>query len=301
MRIVLKRIFKLGWKNVSRNIALSLVAVFVITTTIVLATFVFAVKDFSDLLVEDIKDKMSISVYLKDGVDEETVLEVKEGLLELEETRSVKYISKEEALESFMERYKDDPMIMASLAEVGNPLLSSLSIKAENIDGYEVIAEHLNESPLRIFFEKIDYDQRKTVIQEVFRITELSQKVSFSLAAILALIAISIVFNTIRLAIYGMRDEIKTMRLVGVSNRFISGLFVSQGIIIGLVSFLASFLIVFGIGIFLGENLKSLIPGLDLFNYLKTNFSFIFLLQIILSVSLGVFSSVFATSKYLKE
>jgi cell division transport system permease protein len=298
---IFKRILNLSWNNVYRSAGLSLVAVFVITVTILLSTFIFAVKDFSDLLVEDIKERISISVYFKDGVDEETILEVKQGVSELKETRSVEHISKEKALEDFIERHKDKPEIMASLAEVGNPFPSSLNIKAETVEGYEVIASYLDESPLRIFFEKIDYDQRKPVIDKVFEITNTAQKVSFSLAIILALISISIVFNTVRLAIYGMKEEIKVMRLIGVSNRFIQTLFIAQGAIMGFVSFLISFLIVFSLGIFFGDNIKSLIPGLDFFSYLKANFVFILLMQLFLGVGLGKISSIAAVARHLKS
>ncbi len=301
MLILLKRILGLGWNNVSRNAGLSFVAVFAIVATLLLAVFVFTVNDFSEMIVDNVKDKISISVYFKDGVDEKTIQEVKESVLLLEETKSVEYTSKEEAFEIFIERYKNNPTVMASLAEVGNPFLSSLSIKSGSPEGYEIIADHLHQSPLMIFFEKIDYEQRKLTIESVFAITTKAQKVGFAFAVILAVIAVLIVFNTIRLAIYSMKDEIKIMRLVGVSDGFIRGLFIMQGAIIGVLSFTLSFAIVFGCGMLFGGKVDNLIDGIYLFEYLKANFLVILLLQLLLGLGLGIISSFISAVKHLKD
>ncbi len=301
MFIVLKRILNLSWNNISRNASLSLVAFFIIFLTVFLATFIFTVRDFSSMVVEDVRDQIGISVYFKAGVDEETIFETKESILTLKETKSVRYASRSEIFENFIERHKDNPVIMASLAETGNPFLSSLSVKSDTAEGYEVIASYLKESSSRIFFEKIDYDQKKSTIDNIFYITSLTQRIGFTLAGIFSLIAVLLVFSIVRLTLYEMREEIKTMRLVGVSKRFLQGLFVMQGTIIGAASFLFSFLIIFGFGFLFNQNLSSLIPGFEISPYLKANFLFIFLMQMLIGVGLGMISSIAATAKYLRK
>ncbi len=301
MMISLKRILNSAKVNISRNMGLSLAAIFIISVTLIFVASIFVIKDFAQLLISDVEDKINISVYFKEGVDETTILELKEEILEIEETKSVDYFSRSDVFDDFVERHKNDPIIMASLAEVGNPFLASLSIKSENQEGYENIVLYLTESPSRIFIEKIDYDQRKDVIDNIFSITSLVRRVSTILVIVLSIIAVLIVFNVIRLAIYGMREEIKIMRLVGVSPNFIRGLFISQGLIIGVISFLFCFLTVFGFGLLFGERLAILIPGLDVFNYLKNNFIFISLIQLLIGIGLGVFSSTIAIAKYLKN
>ncbi len=301
MLTTIKRIFNLAWSNVSRNFGLSLVAVFVITITVLLITSIYAIKDFSELLVEDVKDRISVGVYFKDGVEEDVIFEIKDSVLGLEETRGVEYTSKLEAFDIFVERYENDPVLMASLIEVGNPFLASLNIKSNTIEGYQVIVNHLENSPLSIFIEDIDYDQRKEVINNIFEITVIAQQIALILAIITAIIAILIVFNTVRLAIYGMKEEIKMMRLVGVSNKFIKALFVMQGAIIGALSFISAFIFVFISALLFSERLRLLIPSLDLFNYLKENFLIIVLVQILVGLGLGIISSVTATIRYLKD
>jgi ABC-type Mn2+/Zn2+ transport system permease subunit len=77
-------------------------------------------------------------------------------------------------------------------------------------------------------------------------------------------------------------------------------LFVLEGFIIGILSFLIAFLFTFSFGIFFGDKINNLIPSLDIFNYLKNNFLFILSTQLIIGVILGVFSSIIAVSKHFK-
>ncbi len=300
MIILFKRMMKSAWENVFRNAGLSLAAIFVIFITLIFATSIFIVKDFGELIIKDVEDKINVSVYFKDGVDEDTILEIKQEISEINETRSVDYFSKSETFDIFIERYKDNPVIMASLAEVGNPFLASLSIKSESQEGYEVIVSYLNESPSRIFFEKIDYDERKDVISGIFNLISLVRKIGFIVFLILSFIAILIIFNVVRLTIYGMKDEIKIMRLVGVSCSYIRGLFVLEGAIIGFLSFIIAFLFIFIFGLFFGEKINNLIPSLDIFSYLKDNFSFILFVQLLIGIILGVFSSLISVSRHFK-
>ncbi len=300
MITILKRMLKLAWTNVFRNSGLSLAAVFIIFVTLIFATSIFIVKDFGELIIKDVEDKISVSVYFKDGVDEETILEIKKEISENQVVRSVDYFSKDETFDIFIEKYKDNPVIMASLAEVGNPFLASLSIKSESQKGYENIVTYLNGSPSRIFFEKIDYNERKDVIESIFNLIALVRKVGLALFLVLSFIAILIIFNVVRLTIYGMKEEIKIMRLVGVSCSYIRGLFVLEGFIIGMLSFLIAFLFTFSFGIFFGDKINNLIPSLDIFNYLKNNFLLILSTQLIIGIILGVFSSIIAVSKHFK-
>ncbi len=301
MITILKRIFNSAWVNIFRNMGLSLAAVFIISIILIFAISIFTVKDFSELLIEDVEDRISISVYFKEGVDEETVLGIKDEISKKEEVKSIQYFSRNETLNLFIDRYEDNPVIMASLAEVGNPFLASLNIKSETTEGYESIASYLTENPSRIFFEKIDYDERKDVIESIFNITSTVRKTGIALVLILSLIAVLIVFNIIRLAIYGMKEEIKIMKLVGVSNGYIRGIFIFQGFIIGLISFLVSFLVVFSFGLFFGEAINKFIPGLDVFTYLKNNFLFVISIQVVIGLGLGVLSSLMAVGRYLKN
>ena len=280
---------------------LSLVAVFVIAVTLLFLTFALIAKDFAELISSNVRDQISVSIYFRDGVDEATVFEIQEEIKGLSEIREVNYISKQAALESFITRHKDNAVLMAALAEVGNPFLSSLSVISESIEGYEAVVAFLEESPSRVFLEKIDYDdQRKVIIEEIFRITSIAQRALLTIAAIMAFIAILVVFNIVRLAIYGMREEISIMRLVGVSRRYIASSFLFQGVITGITGALATVLVLIVTTLIFGERIAEFVPGLELKTFLVSNAGLLLLVQFGSAIVLAVVSSLIAVAKYLK-
>ncbi len=300
MILALKRTIKLAWLNFKRQIGLSLVAVLAIATTIIFLTFALIAQDFGEMVFSDVQEKMTISVYFKEGVDEETILAVKEELVVLPDVQNIQYVSKQRALESFIEKHRDNPALMAALAEVGNPFLSFLNINSETVAGFETIVAFLEESPDNVFFEKIDYAQRREMIEQVFQIISIIQRVGLVIAIIMSIITILVVFNMVKLAIYGMKEEISIMRLVGVSKKFITSSFIFQGVITALIGLLVGVAILAILVLIFGERIAGFIPGLNISSYILTNFSFLLIVQLSLALVLGIFSSLIAVSKYLK-
>ncbi len=301
MFVSLKRTIKAGWINFRRNTSLSIVGVFVISLTILLTISIFAVRDFGQVIIDDVQDKMSISLYFKENVDEVTVLETKDAIDGLDDVTEIRYISQSQALEDFIQRYKDNPVIMAGVAEIGDSFLRpTLVIKSDTLEGYDNIVAFLEDSPSRIFFDEIDYARRRAVIENIFAIIDIITKIGVVLAITMGLIAMLIVISTVKLAAYGMKEEIEVLRLVGVSRRFILSSFIIQGLIIGLSAAILSFAIVFGSGLFFGDKLSIFIPGLDLMSYLRENFAIIILIQFGVGILLGTLSSLITTRKYLK-
>ncbi|MDA1337147.1 MAG: FtsX-like permease family protein, partial [bacterium] len=113
-------------------------------------------------------------------------------------------------------------------------------------------------------------------------------------------IAVLVAFNTIRLTIYGSRDEIEVMRLVGASNWFIRGPFIIQGVIVGVLATLITTLLFFPVTLFVGIKLQSFAPGFDLFSYFASNLLVIVFLQLAVGVGLGVISSLLALRRHLR-
>lgn len=296
-----KRIFRSSWHGFSRNGGLVFANIFILAMTVLLISSLFLLKDASSFLVSVLKEKIDVSVYFKFEAAEEEILEVKEEIAKIPEVKEVEYVSQQEALEFFIQKHQDNPVLLESLQEVGiNPFLASLNIKAFEASQYQAVASFFENSGFNNLIEKIDYYQRKPVIDRLFSLTSNINRIGLILALILAVIASLITFNTVRLAIYHCREEIKIQRLVGASNWFIRGPFLIQGVISGFFSFLISFLLFALISYFVSPNIEFLFPGLSLFNLFLANFWFFFLIQIATGTGLGLFSSFFAIRRYLK-
>lgn len=297
----LKKILKFSWESFFQNKGLFFTTILVITITTFLITSLFLLKGLTSSLVSSLQAKVDISVYFNLDTEEEEILEVKEKLSEIPEVKDIEYISREKALAYFIEKHKDNPVIMESLEEIGeNPLAAHLNIRAWQASQYEQISNFLEHGYFRDIIDKIDYRQNKTLIERIFSISATVERTSLLLILVLAGLAILVAFNTVKLGILNFRKEISIMRLVGASNWFIRGPFMIQGMISGILATIVT-LSLFSLGCyFLAPKVEVLITGFNLFEYFKGNLGTIILIQLVSALGLGIIPALFAIRKYLR-
>lgn len=296
-----KRIIKLGWQSFSRDGGLIAANIFIMVMMLSVATSLFIMKDVSQFLISSIQEKVDVSVYFKLDSAEEDVLAFKADVAEIPEVKEVKYISREAALEDFNQRHKNNPVLMESLEEVAiNPFLASLNIKSFEASQYQSIATFLENAKFENLIEKVDYYERKPVIERIFSLTSGLNKAGIIFSVILAIVAILVAFNSVRLAIYNTKEEIKIQRLVGASNWFIRGPFLVQGTIIGLVATPICLLIFALLSWVLTPTFSALFPGLNLFTFYVANIWTIVIIQLATGITLGIISSLIAIRRYLE-
>lgn len=306
MFTIIKRLFKSAFLNFRRNFGLSMVAVFAIAITIFFMTFIFIADNLGNIIIEDIKDKITISLYFKADTTEEIIFETKDDLINLTDTRSIDYISKEVALQNFIDRHRDDPLLMAALAEVENPFLASLVIGANTEKSFDNIIRYLEDSPSSLFFEKIDHTQRKEVISDIFNIILIVQTIGIALTVTMAITSLLVVFNIIKLTIYGLKREISIMRLIGVSRRFIVSSFFFQSLITGLLGMFFGLIISLIIALSFDHRTSlglEILPffTINFIDLIKFNFGNLVIFQIITALFLSTFSTLIAVKKHLKN
>lgn len=297
----IKKISKASWLNFRRNGGLSLTTIFILLITISLITSLFLFHKISQFLISELEGKVDISIYFKEDSPEEEILKAKTELSKMPEVKEIEYNSRETARERFIQQHKDNPLLMASIEEVGeNPFLASLNIKAWKPDQYETLANFLENATFKNLIEKIDYYQRKPIIERLSSITSAINKAGIGISIVLALLSFLVAFNTIRLAIFSQREEISIMRLVGASNWFIRGPFLIQGIISGFFATLIAILIFILISWALSPKLEIFLPDFNLQNFYFQNFWTLFAIQLLTGIGIGIFSSLIAMRKYLK-
>jgi len=296
----IKKIFKFSLESISRNKGLFFTTTLVITITTSLISGAFLLRGVTDSLVSHLQEKVDISVYFNANVDEGSIIEMKDQLVEVPEIQSIEYISREEALDIFREKHKDNPLIIESLEEIGeNPLVAHLNIKAAQASQYEQISSFLEKSSFNKIIDKVDYHQNKTIIERIFSISSNVEKTSLILIVVSAFLAVLIAFNTVRLGISSFKKEISIMRLVGASNWFIRGPFAVQGMLSAVLATVFSLLIFFTGCYFLSPKLEILITGFNLTQYFRVNIGTILLIQLGAAMGLAVIPSLVAIRKYL--
>ena len=298
-----KRVLNLAFTDFYRNRGTSIAAIFVLTVTTLIITGLFVIGGTSSFLVDRLKEKIDITAYFKDGTSDQDIMNVKDQILKNSpDIKNVEYVSKDDALNQFNERHQGNDVFARALLEVGgNPFLPSLNITTSGDQKeYQQISDILQSDQFSDLIQKVDFSEKKDTIEKVFSITSSITKFGVALGILLVLIAVAVVFNTIKLVIDNSKDEITTMRIVGASNWFLRAPFILQGAIFGVIAFMISFLLAFLFSYSLSVGISVVLPGFNLSYYFASHLWLIIPIQLLCSIGLGAGSSYFVVKKYLE-
>jgi cell division transport system permease protein len=140
----IKRAIKAGFINFWRNGWVSLATVLVMLVTLFIVGSLVFLNLLLNSTISRLEEKVDISVYFKTDAMEANIFSLERTLSNLDEVRSVEYVTREESLREFKERHKDNSLINQSLAELDdNPLGASFNIRAKNPNQYASISQFL--------------------------------------------------------------------------------------------------------------------------------------------------------------
>ncbi|MFC1756965.1 cell division protein FtsX [Patescibacteria group bacterium] len=296
-----KRVTKSGFVNFFRNSWVSVATILIMVITLAIVGSLIFGKAVLVAVLDQIENKVDVTVYFKTDAEESDVVSLQDYLTKLDEVEKIEYVSREEALLAFKYRHAENSLIIQSLDELeDNPLGASLNIKAKNPSQYESIARFL-EAGVFSSVDKINYRQNKLVIDRLANILEASRKLGTWLTIIFVFIAFLVTFNTIRFAVRSNKEEIKIMRLVGASNKYIRAPFIVEGLLYGLISALVTMFMFYPLTLWLGPLSERFFGGINIFHYYLANFFQMFIILLVIGIGLGIISSWVATRRYLKD
>ncbi len=298
-----KRIFNFAINDFSRNKGISIATIFVLVVTIMLVSGLIFFHGFSSYLISQVQDKIDITAYFKENTSEQDILSVEAEIKKMSpDIKDIQYVSKEQAMQDFTEKHKDNDVFSKALEEVGgNPFLPALNITTNGEPSqYEDISNILQTAEFGKFIEKVDFSQKKDTIEKVYSITSNINRFGLILSAILVIVAVLVVFNTIKLAVDNSKDEIGTMRIVGADSWFIQGPFIIQGAIYGIIAFLFCIVISGISALALTSKISFMLPGFSLFGYFLGNLWLFILVQLVFGIGVGIMSSFIVVRKYLE-
>ena len=301
MFLNLKRIIKGGVVSFWRNGWISAATVLVMVLTLFMVGSLLLGNVILTAVLASLEEKVDITVYFRLDAPEDEILAVRDSLLGLGEVEEVEYVSREEALLQFRERHQENALITQSLDELGeNPLSASLEVRAADASHYAAISNFLEASTFGSMLDKINYRQNQLVIDRLASILHTSRRIGLIASILLAGIAFLVAFNTIRMAIYTNREEIKIMKLVGASNWYTRGPFLVEGFLHGMFASIITLLIFFPVSYWLGPEAERFFGGPDLYVYYVTHVLEFFLVLFLVGVIIGILSSSIAIRRYLR-
>ncbi len=251
-----------------------------------LGMLVLDAKKISDY----IKEHVQLNVFLNDDVSDQEISAFQNLLSSNAAIKSVRFISKQEALDSLKKDLGSDA---TSMLEV-NPLPSSFELKlnAQYTDAsmLKQISDDLQKNKM---VREVTYQQT-----EVDKMNENFKMVAIGILAFCALlffIAVALINSTIRLSMYSKRFLVKSMQLVGATKSFIRKPFISRAIGHGLYAGVVACIFLSALLYFVRTKMPEFVQVQDL----KDN-GILFAGIIVLGVLLSVISTFFAVNRYLR-
>jgi cell division transport system permease protein len=240
-------------------------------------------------LSDYVREKIGFTLVLHDNVKPANIKKLQENLNKSSFVKSTRYIDKETASKELAEQLGEDFTGFLGY----NPLFESIEVK--------LYANYTNADSLRLLEKKfLAYPQVKEVYYQkdlVQIINENIKKITLFvlvISALLTVIFIALINNTIRISVYSQRFTINTMQMVGASNSFIRKPFLKQSLLMGFYgSIIASIIIFMGIYLYRNE-LQGLISD-EVIYPTGVVFAGIFMLGLIFSF----LSTYFAVNKFL--
>ena len=262
-------------------ISISLVLCMLGTIGILLLT----AQRISKYVVENI----GFTVFLKDEVNVTDIIQFQKTLEQKPFVRETRYIDKDQAAKEFAEELGEDFVDFLGF----NPLPASIEVKLN--------AQYANNDSLQSIESRLQLEEQvKEVAYQKSMIHVLNENIEkislfiLSFSALLVIIAVSLINNTIRLSVYSRRMLIRTMQLVGATNSFIRRPFLWRSVLHGIYSaFIALALLILALHWIEGQ-LDGILSIKDV-----QIIGGLFLIVLFLGISISWISTFFAVNKYL--
>lgn len=266
-------------------------------TTIISITLVLFMLGLLGMLVlhakklsDYVKENIGFSIMIKEGVKEIEIFELQKRLDKEPFVKSTEYITKEHAAREFSEELGEDFVGFLGY----NPLLPSVELRLKasfaNPDSIAEIEKTLHDYPI---IKEVDY--HKPLVDEINKNVERISIVILGFSMILLVIAIALINNTIRLSVYSKRFIIRSMQLVGGTQKFIQKPFLMKAILNGFLSSIIAIGLLLLVLYLANDQIPELLEFQD-FNL----FGILFAAVIVLGILISWISTFFAIRKYIR-
>ena len=222
-------LIKEGFKNIFNNRMMTLAAIGVLISCLVLtgSAFMLTVNVYD--IVDSVGDANVTKIFLEDDMLEGPARRMAAKLQAIDNVTSAEFIDKEDAIEAYREQLGED--IFESMTGEGNPFPYSYSVTMEDLSRYDETVQ-----AIRALDGVASVSSHREVAQKLTSLSSLITMMSFWIILALAVISLFIISNTIRMTMFSHRFEISIMKSVGATNNFVRVPFIIEGVVIGLFS-----------------------------------------------------------------
>ena len=288
-----------GIKNIRRNLMFSIASVLTMTACIFLFGVFYSIVNNVNNIAHKVEEEVPITVFFEEGTTEEEMQAVGEQIKERPEVARIEFESADDAWESFKEQYFQGSDAAEGFKD-DNPLVNSANyrvylntIEKQNaLSSYIAGLEHVRE-----------VNQSEEAAQILGSLNRLVSYASIAVIAILLVISVFLISNTVSVGISVRKEEIAIMKYIGATDAFVRAPFVLEGLVLGIIGAAIPL-----VALYFAYN-TTVQYVLDKFNVLTGVVEFIPVFRIyenlvpislLLGMGIGLIGSFWTTRKHLK-
>ncbi len=289
-------LIKEGLKSLWYNRLMSFASIMTVTASLIIFSLFLILSLNVEHMVEQVKSEYELLVVIDEHADEATIQGIGKAIDAMPQVREIRLVTKEEGLED-LKATVDNPEMLVGL-ELDNPIRNTYRVSLNNLNASVEVMEQI-----ALISGVVKINSNQETVYALQNITRMVNMIGFWLFVLLMVVAIAIITNTIRLAVYARRKEINVMKFIGATNWFIRWPFMVEGIVIGLIAAIFSFGIVYGGYYYISASFNSMLgnglAGMKLIDTIQM-MQWVAVSSVVLGVFSGITGSVISVRKHMK-
>lgn len=288
------KLFKRAFSNIKRSGWRNYLLVSMMTVTYLILGLLLIVLYTTQNVVNYFVQKPEVVGFLKSDATEDQILTLKRDLENRSYIAEIRYVSKEEAMKSFIEENKNNKELIEDVS--ANVFPAHLNIKSNDLNSVDKILKDLKSTNL-----VEDVIASEDILATLRKIIFGIQVVGFSLLGIFAVCTIFVIFLTIGISVYSYKNEMIVMKLVGATNWYVRAPFILQSVIYTLLAvFIASVILIPAVLIYYQNTIKEILGNVGNFNISPEILLMGLGIMLLFGLFLSVTTTYFATRRYIR-
>ena len=285
-----------GMRNLYVNRLMSIASISVLFSCMVMIGVAFMITVNINMFIGNVEDQNVIMVFVDDNATQDETDELGSNLRGLSNVRDCKFVGKENGFAQLKDEMGDSSVLFDGLDK--NPLPDAYEVSLKDTDKFEDTVKRISELP-----NVLHVRENRQLANQLAGLRNTVSYISVGMIALLLIVSLFIVANTIRITMDSRRLEINIMKSVGATRWFIRWPFMIEGMMLGVLSGILALLAVWGIYELAGRTLVKSLAGIGMAGVAPFGKYALILLAafIVLGVLAGAIGSAVSITKYLKE
>src|SRR3990167_4992891 len=287
------KFFNTAWRNIRRSPYQAFSAILIMTLTFLVISFFVFILVGSSTIINFFESKPQVTAFFKNDAKQEDINDLQNRLSQSGEIASIKFVSKQQALEIYKQQNKDDPLLLDLVT--ADVLPASFEISAVKIEDLGGISDTLKKSTI---VSEVIY--KKDVVSALTSWTNAIRQIGLALVILLSAVSIFIMVTIIGIKISHKKEDIEIMKLIGATSWYIRWPFIIEGVTYGVVGALIGWTIAVGTLLYATPFLESFLKGIPVLPVSFISLLELLMIELMLAALLGIISSYLAVLRYLK-